>query len=57
MIPGNIEVTNLTQRNIEVTMQEKMEQEARADPKALAGGMSSDYQVLPSNHLGFSNTL
>ena len=45
--------------NIEVTMQEKMEmeQEARADPKALAGGMSSDYQVLPSHRLGFSNTL
>ena len=33
------------------------EQEARADPKALAGGMSSDYQVLPSHRLGFSNTL
>ena len=43
--------------NIEVTTQEKMEQEARADPKALAGGMSSDYQVLPSHRLGFSNTL
>ena len=28
------------------------EQEARADPKALAGGMSSDYQVLPSHRLG-----
>ena len=57
MILGNIEVTYLTQGNIEVTIQEKMEQEARADPKALAGGMSSDYQVLPSHHLGFSNTL
>ena len=57
MILGNIEVTNLTQGNIEVTIQEKMEQEARADPKALAGGMSSDYQVLPSHRLGFSNTL
>ena len=33
------------------------EQEARADPKALAGGMSSDYQVLPNHRLRFSNTL
>ena len=32
------------------------EREARADPKALAGGMGSDYQIIPSYRFGFSNT-